>query len=194
VYALHVALTQGFDVKECITFLPPPDAALFHHPNARYARAICSALGVPHRCINATHEEEALTHVLEGIDVDWVIMGATASEYQRMVMSFAAEKTGKKVHMPLWHVNPRRLLRQIVEEGFRFIVVFAGAYGMERWLGVEIGPENVDAFLADTERIGINPLGEGGEYESFVVQVPGVRFRYRGHVEGQYFIIDEIKG
>lgn len=193
VYALHLSLTQGFDVEECITFLPPPEAMLFHHPNTQHAHVICSALGIPHRYVEAVQEEEALTRTLEKTEAEWLVVGATASEYQRMVFNFAAERVGKKLHTPLWHVDHERLIRRIVEEGFRFVIVFAGAYGMERWLGVEIGPDNVDAFLEEARKAGINPAGEGGEYESFVVQLPGRRLEYCGHVEGRHFIIDEIK-
>lgn len=193
VYALHLALTQGFDVVRCITFLPPPDAMVFHHPNARFAHAVCSALGVPHRYVRAVQEEEALVRTLEREDAEWLIVGATASEYQRMVFNFAAEQAGKKIHAPLWHVDQELLVRRMVEEGFRFLIVFAGACGMERWLGVSIGPENVDAFLNHVREAGISPAGEGGEYESFVVQLPGRRLEYRGRVAGRYFLIDEIK-
>ncbi len=193
VYALHVSLLQGFDVRLCATLLPPEEALLFHRPNVRWAHVVCELFGIPHVYVYVSDEEKGLEDFLSGVDVEYVVVGATASEYQRMRFNFAAERAGKKVHAPLWHVDPARLLRSMVSEGFRFVVVFSGAEGLETWLGKEIGPENVDAFIHFAREARINPVGEGGEYESLVVATPEGSLRYVGHVEGRTFVVTELK-
>ncbi len=193
VYALHVSLLQGFDVRLCATLVPPGDAMLFHRPNVRWAHVVCDLLGIPHVYVDVEEEEGGLEEFLSSVDEEYIIVGATASEYQRMRFNFAAERAGKKVHAPLWHVDPAFLLRSMVAEGFRFIVVFSGAEGLDAWLGKEIGPENVDSFIAFARRARINPAGEGGEYESLVVATPEGRLEYSGHVEGRTFVVTELK-
>ena len=188
-FAYHIARLQGFDVDDVAVVLPPEDDPLLHHPNTEWVPIVARALGRVH--VVRGSKEEALRRAMGG-PWEWVVVGALASEYQRLRFNFVAEELGKKIFAPLWHVDPRKVLHMLVEEGFAFLITFAGAYGMEQWLGKVVDAENVDAFLADAESMDIHPCGEGGEYESFVVRSPYFSLRWRGRIEGRYYVLEEV--
>jgi len=192
-YATYLAILQGFDVSAAVTFAPPEDAMLFHHPNTHCARVIAKALGLEHTYIPVgANEVEALTTYLERANADWLVTGAVASEYQRFLFNMAAESVGMQVYSPLWHVEQGKLVKQIVKDGFRFIIVFAGIENMEQWLGKEITEENVQDLISFMREAQANVSGEGGEYETVVTALPGVRFSYSGRRAGKYFVIDKM--
>lgn len=42
--------------------------------------------------------------------------------------------------------------------------------GLSKWLGVELNGENIDKFIENTKNLGLDPLGERGEYHTIVVK------------------------
>jgi len=54
-------------------------------------------------------------------------------------------------------------------------VIIVGAYAPgfnESWLGRRIDPRTVDSLLDMNKRFGISLVGEGGEYETLVLDAP----------------------
>ncbi|MEM0490216.1 MAG: ATPase, partial [Ignisphaera sp.] len=43
---------------------------------------------------------------------------------------------------------------------------------LSEWLGVELGKSNVDLFVEKALKIGVDPLGEKGEYHTVVLTGP----------------------
>ncbi|MCC6033807.1 MAG: hypothetical protein LM561_07025, partial [Desulfurococcaceae archaeon] len=51
-----------------------------------------------------------------------------------------------------------------------FMITAIQAYGISmRWLGTVINEGNVEEFLKDLEKHGVSPVGEGGEFETYVI-------------------------
>jgi diphthine-ammonia ligase len=79
-----------------------------------------------------------------------------------------------KHYAPLWGKNPLTALAEIKQLGFRMLVIEVDvAMGANKeWLGKEID----DEMLWEIERLkadrSINPIGEFGEYHTFVVDCP----------------------
>ena len=65
------------------------------------------------------------------------------------------------------------LLREMIDIGFRAVIVAVAAEGLnEEWLGREIDEECLRDLLKIRSKYGINISGEGGEYETLVVDCP----------------------
>lgn len=201
VYAMHIALWQGFDVRAAGVVVPPSDSMVVQHENVVFAAAHADALNVPSIVAESSSGEDseldALRRVLEkGIDdygIEWVVVGALASDYQRVRFNYVAKDLGLRVHTPLWHLEPKAYLKKLTRDGFEFIITRIAAEGLdESWLGRRITKENVDELIALAEEHSFNPAGEGGEYETFVVKTPLYELDVTGHVEGKRFIIDEV--
>jgi len=176
--ALHRALRDGYDVKFLVAMVPRrEDSWMFHYPNIHMVDLFAKAAGIPLVKSETSGLREAeledLKRLLEKLDIDGVITGAVSSEYQKTRI----DKTCKELHLvsisPLWRENSLELLREIVNEKFEALIVGVYAYGFDSsWLGRRFTQETVDALIQLNKKYGISLVGEGGEYESLVLDAP----------------------
>lgn len=176
-YALYLAQQQGHDVDPLVTVLPPEGSWMFQVPNVEWASLSAEALGLPHvqaRCGEGVEAElEALRRVLEPLDVDGVVAGAVASEFQYSRVHDVCGELGLRTYAPLWRKDPARLLREYLDAGFRILVVAVAAEGLDAtWLGRTLDEGAVEELLALHRRHGVHPTGEGGEFETWVLDGP----------------------
>src|SRR5437667_7971006 len=62
-------------------------------------------------------ELDALRRIFGRIDVDGVVVGAIASDYQHSRVNRIADEFGLRVFAPLWRRDPRRLVYDYLEAG-----------------------------------------------------------------------------
>ncbi len=89
-------------------------------------------------------------------------------------MERIGHKLGLKTFTPLWHKPRRAYLDWLVNAGFHVRLVAVAADGLdEGWLGRSLTPPALEhlARIAGAKRIDL--AGEGGEYETLVVDGPG---------------------
>lgn len=178
VFALYIAQQYGWEVTHLVTLLPDkPDSWMFHSINIQHTDKLAQALGIPlvKRTTNAEKETELLDlqKLLDGLEIDGVISGAIASEYQRTRIEKICDEIGIKSFTPLWHKNQLLLLRDQVNAGFHIIIVGVFAEGFtESWLGKTIDKATIEKLEQLNQNHGINIAGEGGEYETLVLSGP----------------------
>ncbi len=178
VFAVYITQQYGWDVTHLVSLLPKkPDSWMFHSLNIHYTDLLAKAIDIPLVKRATTAEKEAelddLTQVLQGLEIDGVISGAIASEYQRTRIEKICDELGIKSFSPLWHKNQELLLRDQVKAGFHIIIVGVFAEGFdETWLGRTIDEKTIDALVSLQKKHGINIAGEGGEYETLVLFGP----------------------
>ncbi len=176
-YALYLAQQAGFDVGTLVTLLPQEGSWLYHVPNVRWTRLQSRALGIP-QVLEAAGEgvkEElmALRRALARTETDGLVMGAVASDYQYTRVNHVCEELGLWAYSPMWRKDPSKLLLEYVEAGFQIMVVGAYAEGMdESWLGRILDEEACGEILRLSQRYGMHPVGEGGEFETLVLDGP----------------------
>ena len=74
---------------------------------------------------------------------------------------------------PLWQMDQEELLREIVKLNFKVKIVKVAADGFdEKWIGRIIDEKAIEDLLRLREKYGIAINGEGGEYESEIVNFP----------------------
>jgi uncharacterized protein (TIGR00290 family) len=72
------------------------------------------------------------------------------------------------------------MLKQILELGFETIITAVCAYGFgKEWLGRRIDEAAFAELIELNKRYGISIVGEGGEYETLVLDAPFFRKRLR---------------
>jgi uncharacterized protein (TIGR00290 family) len=74
--------------------------------------------------------------------------------------------------LPLWGLNEQDLLRELVDSGFKAVVVAAESR-LTDYLGRTVDERFIDAVT----KMGIDPCGENGEYHTFVTDGPVFRNR-----------------
>ena len=180
-YALYVAQQRGWVVSDLVTLIPESaDSLMYHVPNIHLAPKLSECLGIPLTQNVAgggeSGELEALKVALKEIEVDGVVTGAIASDYQKSRIDAVCDDLGLRCFSPIWRRQQTGLLDDYLMAGFRILIVGVAAEGFDRnWLGRELDEKAKEDLLALSRRSGVSPCGEGGEYESLVIDGPNYR-------------------
>lgn len=184
VYALHLMQRMNYEVACCATvFSENKDSYMFHTPALGFARLQAQAMGLPLLEQSSAGEKEeeladlrsVLKRAVEEHSVDGVVSGALFSNYQRERIERVCEELGLQVFAPLWHLDQEMEVREVLDAGFSFVLSKVAAEGLDgSWVGREITHGDVDRLSG---MLGLNVAGEGGEYESLVLDGPNFSSR-----------------
>ncbi len=176
--ALWRAQKLGLEIEYLITVLPRrDDSYMFHKPNLHLVPELAESLEIELFEIRTSGEKETeledLKDGLKELDISGLIVGAVASNYQMERIENLSEELDLDIFAPLWNKPQSELLRDIVDNGFRAVIVSVSAMGLDQeWLGEEIDDELIERLKKLEQEYGINVSGEGGEYESLVLDGP----------------------
>lgn len=176
--AVQHALREGYEIKFLVAMLPQrEDSWMFHFPNIHLTKLFAEAVGI--QLISGETagvkegELEDLKDLLATLDVDGVVSGAVLSRYQRKRIDKVCRELNLESIAPLWEENPIELLKEIVSLKFDVVIVGVYAYGFdESWLGRKIDSNTVTDLVELNKRYQISVIGEGGEYETLVLDAP----------------------
>lgn len=177
-YAACLMEQQGHTVSTLVSVLPSdPYSMVFHTPNLHLLPLLAEAMEKSMITVNSDGSEEgdleALVRVLGLIRVDGVVTGAIASDYQWDRINAVCDTLGLRVFSPLWRKAQETLMRDLIASRIRPMVVAVMAEGLgEEWLGRVLDEGAVEELLSLWERKGVSPSGEGGEYETLVLDSP----------------------
>ena len=194
-YALYLAIERGLDVQRLVTVHPAGDSYMYHVPETDLARLAAESIAISHVDVEpadfgaaeATDSgsqgdveleplEAALRSLadeLEGGGLAGVVAGAVESEYQTSRIEAMCGRLGCDCFAPLWRRDPRTLADEILEAGFDIRIVQVAAEGLdESWLGRRFDEDALDELESLNDRYGVHLLGEGGEFETLVVDGP----------------------
>jgi predicted ATP pyrophosphatase (TIGR00289 family) len=183
--ALHRALRLGYKVKYLITMLPQrEDSWMFHFPNIHLADLFAQAAGLPlvKTETSGVKEEELedLKQLLATLDIEGVVSGAISSQYQKKRIDKICQELNLRSIAPLWQENPIKLLKEIINLNFDTIIMGVYALGFDQsWLGRRIDLATLKDLVELNERYGVSLVGEGGEYETLVLDAPFFKRRIR---------------
>jgi diphthine-ammonia ligase len=161
-----------------VTIVPSdPYSWVFHTLNLEAVPQMAQAMGkrlvsVPS---NGTEEGDlaALRKGLEGLNVEGVVVGAIASDYQWDRINGVCESLGLKLFAPMWRKDQVTLLNDMVDSGVKAIIVGVFAEGLDaKWLGRTIDHTCIEDLIKVGKKYGINVSGEGGEYETMALDSP----------------------
>ena len=178
-FSLYVAEQSGHEVPYLVNIVPQDRASwIFHTPNLNVVPTLAEAMGKEAILGSSTGEEdsdmEGLRRALEGLDIDGVVTGAVWSDYQWDRMNLVCGDLGLKVISPMWRKDQDMLMEQIIDSGIRAVIVGCYAEGFdESWLGRPINHDTLKDLKALRSKYGISIMGEGGEYESMTLYIPG---------------------
>jgi diphthine-ammonia ligase len=178
ILALYRAQQMGHTIEVLATMLPKrSDSYMFHVPNIHLTDYIARTLEIPLVKAETSgikeKELEDLKKLLASLDVDGVVTGAVQSVYQKERIDRLCNELGLKSVAPLWHQEPLEIMKELIRLKFRVILVGVYAYGLDQtWLGREINTETLEKLVELHEKYQISLVGEGGEYESLVLDAP----------------------
>jgi asparagine synthase (glutamine-hydrolysing) len=161
---------------------------MFHTPNIDVASLQAKAMDIPIVLQETAGEKEkeladlkkAIVKAQKEYGIEGVVTGALYSNYQRERIEKICDSLGLKVFSPLWHMDQEKEMRQLVKEGFEFVMSSIAAEGLnKKWLGKRLTGADIDKLVALHKRIGFHVAGEGGEFESLVLDGPMFKQRIK---------------
>jgi diphthine-ammonia ligase len=179
--AARLAEEDGHQVPILVTMRSGnPDSYMFHTVNVDVAGLQAEAWGKQWvQAWTAGEKEKELNDLkaaLEGLPIEGVVSGAIASSYQRDRVERICGELGLTHLSPLWGRGREELLRLVLSKGMKVIFTAVAAQGLdESWLGRRLDESALKELLALSRDYGVDPCGEGGEYESIVLDAPWFR-------------------
>ena len=178
VFAIYIAQQYGWDITHLVSIFPEnKDSWMYHSVNIHLTKTLAEAINIPlvTQMTKGEKEEElsSLQHVLSTLEIDGVISGAIASEYQRTRIEQVCHELKIKSFTPLWHKDQALLLQEMIKAGFiiKIVGIFADGFD-ESFLGKTIDQQTLSELKQIQKEKKINIAGEGGEYETLVVDGP----------------------
>lgn len=205
-YALWLALQMAHEITYLVVMLPVHrDSWMFHWPNVHLAEFFsdCTSIPLAKGITEGVKEEELedLNRVLKELEVDGVVSGAVASSYQKNRIDEICKRLGLTSLMPLWDKDSLVLLQEEIAADFEILITSVSARGFDKsWLGRKLDEDCIEDLVKLHERFGVNLSGEGGEYETLVLDAPFFKSRIKPvevdkvwHVDSGYLNIRRVK-
>jgi len=181
-YALYQIKKQGYPVKCLININPKNEFSYMYHKSTKEIIELQSkSLNLPLIQINSKGEKEkelkeletALKLAKKNYNIKGIVTGALYSNYQKSRIEKICKKLNLQCFNPLWHKNQEDYMRDLIKNNFKIILTKVAAEGLSKsWLGCVLTDKGVDKLVELNKKIGMSICGEGGEFESLVLDCP----------------------
>ena len=168
-YALYTVLKEGVNVNH-LMFIKIGGKA--HLDNKWLMKLVSESIRIP--AVTSGGKIQEIRKTLQKLKADTFISGIMTTpehiDYYREV----CEPINVRHYAPLWGKNPLTALAEMKQLGFRMLIIEVDVSmgANKNWLGKELN----DDILRELERLkvdrSINPIGEFGEYHTFVLDCP----------------------
>jgi len=191
-YAIYLAKKEGYEISCLISiFSENKESFMFHTPSIERVKEQAKIMEIPLIVVKTKGEKEkelddlekGIMKAIKEFKIEGIITGAVESVYQAMRIQKICNKLKIKCFNPLWQKEQIELLEDLIKNKFKVIITGVFAYPLnEKWLGRRIDKKFIEEMRMLSEKYKINPAGEGGEFESFVLNCP--LFKKRLKVKG----------
>ena len=181
-YAAYILQRQNYQLTCLVTVQSEnPDSYMFHTPAITLAPLQAEAMKIPLILQRTKGEKEqelldleyALQKAKEKYAIEGVITGAVFSTYQRDRIEKICDGLGLKIFSPLWHKPQEQEMQELFDNNFQFMFTSIAAEGLDKtWLNSLITKEDFEKLKQLQNKQGFHIAGEGGEFESLVLDCP----------------------
>ncbi|MEK6848721.1 MAG: diphthine--ammonia ligase [Nanoarchaeota archaeon] len=189
-YTSFLAKKYGYELACLISIIPKnQDSFMFHPSSAEQIKKQAKVMSIPlvlKRTIGKKEIElidlkEAIKEAKEKYKIQGILTGAMASVYQASRVQKICNALKLECFNPLWQKNPIEHLHDLLKDNFTAVIVKVSAQGLDNsWIGRILDKNAIDELIASSHTYKINPAGEGGEYESFVLNCPLFKHKIGG--------------
>ena len=117
--------------------------------------------------------EKAIKSAIKKYKIQGITTGALHSQYQASRIQAICDKLKIKCINPLWHKDEIEYLSDLIKNKFKVIITHVAAEGLDdSWIGREIDKQFIRDINILKQKYKIHPAGEGGEFESLVLDCP----------------------
>lgn len=182
-YSIYKVKQMGHDVKCLVTIFPKSsNSHLLHFSAIESTELQSKTLEIPQ--IISTLDSDELKeemNVLEMLlekakrdfQIEGLVHGGISSEFQKKCFEKICEKIDLKIISPLWKINAKEYMNDLIDSKFKFILTSVSSGGLdETWLGKIISADDISQLEKLSNKYGFNLNFEGGEAETFVIDCP----------------------
>jgi len=181
-YAAYLAKKTGYEIACLITVLSKnKDSYMFHTPSIDKTKQQAKVMGIPLIVEKTKGKKESELKDLERAirtakkkyKIQGVLTGAIESVYQASRIQKICYKLELECFNPLWQKDQTELLKDLIKNKFKVIITAVSAYPLTKdWLGRKIDKSFIEDAKKLKEKYKIHIAGEGGEFETFVLDCP----------------------
>ena len=181
-YSAWLAKKEGHEIACLITLHSEnPDSYMFHTPSISKTEKQAEVMGIP--LLTGETEgikekelkdlEDVLKKAKKEYKIQGIVTGALYSDYQASRIQKICDNLKIACINPLWHKNEFEYLNELIKNKFKVIIIGVSAYPLSAsWLGRVLDKKFVEDVTEIHEKYKIHVAGEGGEFESFVLDCP----------------------
>ncbi len=192
--ALELAMVAGHEIVCLVTVISESrESYMYHVPAIGLTEMMAEAAGFPRMVVHTAGEKEKelapLSAALRGMrdgdyGIEGIVSGAIRSEYQRSRLAGICDELGLESLTPLWHTGTDDFLAELVSAGYEIMISGVFAHGLdESFLGRTIDVKIMERIRGLNEKYGVSMVGEGGEFETSVLDSP---------FYGKKIVVDEL--
>ncbi|MCS7093726.1 MAG: diphthine--ammonia ligase [Candidatus Aenigmarchaeota archaeon] len=184
---LALIKSMSENTVECLINLIPhsEESYVFHFPNTEFVKYQAISMGLPivQERVGAGEGEmdvfkKTVKFVKDKYKIEGIVSGVIKSSFQYKKFKSLCEEIGIKFITPLWQMDQIEVLKEVIKNKIESIITCVAAYPLdESYLGRRIDESFIEDMKILQKKFGINPSGEGGEYETFVLDAPIFRKR-----------------
>ena len=181
-YAAYLAKKAGNELTCLITiFSENIDSYMFHTQKIELTKKQAKLMNLPiiTKSTKGIKEEElndlesAVKKAIKKYKIQGITTGALHSQYQASRIQAICDKLKIKCINPSWHKDEISYLNELINSKFKVVVTKTAAEGLDnKWIGREIDKNFIEDIKVLNKKWGIHPAGEGGEFETLVLNCP----------------------
>lgn len=182
-FALQHAKQKGWNVQYLLSVKPTrKDCFLFHYATVEQTKHIAEMLEIPHHllsCSVADPKQEAdivkqfVEKQQQTTKIDAMILGGTGlQETQIKSIQEALMPMGIEVFAAHAGEEHDLVVDEMLNAGYEIMITQVAGEGLMQWLGKTITKDNFQEIKADSIKYGFHVGGEGGYYDTLIVNAP----------------------
>ncbi len=182
VYATYLSKKYGYEVVCLISIMSENEESyMFHTPSIEKVKSQAWEMGLPliiqktkgQKEIELKDLKKAIKNAKNNFKIEGIVTGAIESVYQSSRIQKICNELDLECFNPLWQKSQIKLLEELIKNKFNIILTGVFAYPLDgEWLGKKIDKKFIQEIKKLNKKYKINPAGEGGEFETFVLNAP----------------------
>lgn len=181
-YALYLAKKQGYEISCLISIVSENrNSYMFHTPSILSTEIQAEEMNIPLILYKTKGKKElelkdlksAIKKAIEEYEIEGIVTGAVESVYQASRIQKICNELDIECFNPLWQKDQFELIEDLIKNKFKVIITGVFAFPLNKsWLGRKIDKKFINDMKIFNKKYKISPAGEGGEFESFVLDCP----------------------
>lgn len=178
--AIEYALNKGYNIKYLLSVKPDrEDCFLFHYATVEHTKELAKILGLKHILISCdiadpVKEADLIKNIVlrEG-KIDALILGGIGLQLtqigslQRALMPYNIE-----VYAAHAGQDHDKIMEDMIKRDYEIMITQIASDGLKNWLGKTLTKDNIHQFVKDSIKYGFHVGGEGGYWDSLVLDGP----------------------